>query len=280
MPLFSVVIPLYNKADTIERTLRSVAGQVSRDFEVVVVDDGSKDDGAAIVERFEGLPSLRVIRQTNAGVSAARNKGVAESRGKFMAFLDADDEWMPMFLKEMADVLAAHPEARILGSGYERVANGRLYRCRPRRKLFVCNLFKVWPYFQPMNSSSIVIEKRAFEEVGGYREDLRFWEDGELWFRLAARNKFYIVRKPLSRYNDDAQNAATNARSRIKKTAPHMELLGQWIRKGRATPEMKGCLCNTRRMIVARLTTDPLFWIYKRIRFYLWFSRSRGAFDA
>lgn len=277
MPLFSVVIPLYNKADTIERTLRSVAGQVFRDFEVVVVDDGSKDDGAAIVERFEGLPSLRAIRQTNAGVSVARNKGVAEARGKYIAFLDADDEWLPLFLKEMADVLAVHPEARVLGSGYERVANGRLYRCRPRRKLFVCNLFKVWPYFQPMNSSSIVIEKRAFEEVGGYREDLRFWEDAELWFRLAAKEKFYIVRKSLSRYNDDAKNAATSACSQVKNAAPHLDLLERWILEGRATPEMKDCLRDTRRMIAARVSTDPIFWIYKRIRFYLWFFRRRCA---
>lgn len=277
MPLFSVVIPLYNKADTIVRTLRSVAGQVFRDFEVVVVDDGSKDDGAAVVERFDGLPSLRVIRQKNAGVSAARNNGVAESRGKYIAFLDADDEWKRMFLKEIADAIDVHPEARVLGSGYERVANGRLYRCRDRRELFVCNLFKVWPYYQPINSSSIVIEKRAFVDAGGYREDLRFWEDGELWFRLAVKNKFYIVRKPLSRYNNDAQNTATGASFKIKNAAPHMELLEQWIREGLATPEMRECLDKSKRAIVARLTTDPFFWIYKRIRFYLWFSRGRDA---
>lgn len=275
--LFSVVIPLYNKADTIERTLRSVANQECRNYEVVVVDDGSVDDSASLAERFVGIDNLRLIRQVNAGVSAARNRGVAESNGRYVAFLDADDEWQPTFLTEMAAVLAAHPEAKVFGSGYERVANGRLYRCRSRQKLFVCNLFKVWPYFQPMNSSSVVIEKETFERVGGYREDLKYWEDGELWFRLAAEHEFYIVRKPLSRYNEDALNKATGCRSSATRESPHMDLLTRWIHDGVATSEMKSCDRLVRRLMTAKLSNDPLLWIYKRIRFYLWFDRSDHA---
>lgn len=277
MPLFSVVVPLYNKADTIERTLRSVAEQFFRDFEVVVVDDGSNDNGAEIVSRFKGIENLRLVSQVNAGVSATRNKGVVESRGKYIAFLDADDEWKPTFLKEIAGILVAYPEARVLGTGYERIANGYLYCCRERRKLFVCDLFKVWPYFQPINSSSIVIEKQLFADIGGFNDKLRFWEDAELWFRLAAVERFFIVRKSLSRYNDDAQHSATGKCANAHRGMPHMDLLSRWISEGIATKEMVFCYTLTNRLMGTTICSNPIWWIYKRIRFYLWFYRRRCA---
>ena len=273
MPLFSVVIPLYNKADTIERTLRSVAMQTFRDFEVVIVDDGSTDNSVDIVERFEGVDHLRVMRQKNAGVSAARNRGVRESDGKYIAFIDADDEWSPNFLTEICGAIKIYPTAKVLGSGYERKSGRYIYSCRPRHGVYVCNLFMVWPYFQPLNSSSFVIAKDAFMSARGYREDLKFWEDGELWFRLAAEHKFYIVRKPLSRYNDDAQRKATGKCSSVARGLPHMDLLSQWICEGMATPEMKFCYKESRRVLSTKIYNNPMLWFYKRIRYYLWFSR-------
>jgi glycosyltransferase involved in cell wall biosynthesis len=95
----SIIIPLYNKAPYVRRALDSIAAQSLSDFEVIVIDDGSTDDGAAIVTGYPDA-RYRLIRQANAGPGAARNTGIAQSRGEFIAFLDADDEWLPTYLDE------------------------------------------------------------------------------------------------------------------------------------------------------------------------------------
>src|SRR5215210_566395 len=98
-PRISVVVPLYNKATFVRRTLNSIAQQTYTDFEVIVVDDGSTDGGAGIV-LTEGDPRVRVVTQENMGPGAARNRGISEARGELIAFLDADDEWFPRYLEE------------------------------------------------------------------------------------------------------------------------------------------------------------------------------------
>src|SRR5579885_1362295 len=109
-PRLSVVIPLYNKAPHVARAIESVQRQSVRDFELIVVDDGSTDGGAGIVGAIDDS-RIRLITQPNAGASAARNRGVGEARGELIAFLDADDTHNPLFLEEILGLAARHEEA-------------------------------------------------------------------------------------------------------------------------------------------------------------------------
>src|SRR5712691_2909381 len=118
-PAISVVIPLYNKAAYIERTLDSIRRQTWTDFEVVVVNDGSTDGSGAMAANF-GDPRFRVVTQRNAGEGAARNRGIAESQADLIAFLDADDCWETSFLEAIAGLSARYPDAGILATGYRR----------------------------------------------------------------------------------------------------------------------------------------------------------------
>lgn len=108
--MISVVIPLYNKAHTITRSLTSVMRQEFTDFEVIVIDDGSTDNGRDIILSNFQDSRIKVIPQQNAGVSAARNRGVTESHGDYIAFLDADDEWHPQYLSYIVRAISRYPD--------------------------------------------------------------------------------------------------------------------------------------------------------------------------
>ena len=116
--MISVVIPLYNKERQIAHTLRSVFAQTFQDFEVVIVDDGSTDGSVAEVEKFTDS-RIRLIRQVNAGVAAARNRGIEEAQGELIAFLDADDEWKPEYLATQYHLYQKYPECSVYACNYE-----------------------------------------------------------------------------------------------------------------------------------------------------------------
>ncbi|NIA10441.1 MAG: glycosyltransferase, partial [Nitrospiraceae bacterium] len=120
MPKVSAVIPLYNKAPYIQRALRSVLAQIFQDFEIIVIDDGSTDDGAQIVKSIPDK-RIRLIQQENAGVSAARNRGIKEAKGDLIAFLDADDAWKSEFLETILRLKKKFPEAGAYATAYEMV---------------------------------------------------------------------------------------------------------------------------------------------------------------
>src|SRR5262245_25998038 len=117
MPLVSVILPTYNRADTIRRAIESVRNQTLQDWELLVVDDGSTDDTAGMIAaRYAGEPRLKLIRQENQGVSAARNAGLRASFGKYLAFIDSDDEFLPHHLELESAFLESHPEENMVSS--------------------------------------------------------------------------------------------------------------------------------------------------------------------
>lgn len=207
---FSVVIPLYNKADTIARTLESVQAQTYKAFEVVIVDDGSTDEGVLIAESFKRDFRLKVIRQKNSGVSVARNTGAQHAQAPYLAFLDADDEWLPGYLEEINRMIEEFPNTEVYGTNYYCVTNKALICNRAwgkTRKLV--DFATAWIKRCPIHTSSSVISKDAFNAVGGFVPNHKYYEDAELLFKLASRGKFCVSSIPLLKYNTDAILRAT-----------------------------------------------------------------------
>ncbi len=129
MPLVSVVIPTYNRSDTILRALRSVSNQTFQDFELIVVDDGSNDNTVELIKDFD--PRLKIIMQKNQGVSIARNNGIKASRGKYIALLDSDDEWDPIYLEACVMFLECHPQENVVHTEFIERIDERIIELQP-----------------------------------------------------------------------------------------------------------------------------------------------------
>ncbi|MGP5157710.1 glycosyltransferase family 2 protein [Pseudoalteromonas prydzensis] len=190
--MFSVVIPLYNKALSIEKTIESVLSQTLQDFEVVVVNDGSTDASAKIVESINDN-RIRLVNQENQGVSAARNKGIAVATFEWIAFLDGDDIWFPTHLSEINKMIIRYPESKVFSTSFEYSDNRKLFKHKRDSDVFeVNNYFKEAIKEKLMWTSVVVAHQSSFKEVGGFNEKLSRGEDLDLWARLAS--KFTIIK--------------------------------------------------------------------------------------
>jgi glycosyltransferase involved in cell wall biosynthesis len=188
----SVVIPAYNVQRQLPRAIQSVLDQTLPPLEVIVVDDGSTDGTSEVARRFGGI--VRCVRQENAGAGSARNHGVREARGEFIAFLDADDEWYPHHLDEAARVLTTYPALDWLCAPYEeRAESGKRQRRRyigPLLKNEVCiaDFFRAQAEYWFVWTSTIVVRRQVVLEAGGFDESMRRGQDMDLWLRIALRH--------------------------------------------------------------------------------------------
>lgn len=206
--MITVVIPLYNKESSIARALDSVLAQTFQDFEIVVVDDGSTDEGGAIVEQYTD-PRIRLIRQANAGVSAARNKGIAEAKGEYVAFLDADDEWEVGYLEAQFDLTQCYPQCSVYATNYEFHSEDNIIKKTRIEKLTFKDVDGVLDnYFEvaisstpPISSISVMIKKKCLVAIGGFPIGVTLGEDLLTWARLACRFRIAYSRRVLAIYN-------------------------------------------------------------------------------
>lgn len=206
--MISVVITLYNKEKHIRNTLKGVLGQSFQDFEIVVVDDGSTDNSVSEVQRFKD-PRIRIISQTNAGVSAARNRGILESKGEFIALLDGDDEWKPDYLATQYALAEKYPECDVFATDYEfRSNDGKISPTIIKRLHFdsedgvLTNYFEIASHSHPpLWTSAIMVSKNALELIGGFPYGIKSGEDLLTWARLACRHKIAYSRKPMAVFN-------------------------------------------------------------------------------
>ncbi len=209
---FSVIVPLYNKEKHIVRTIESVLNQTYKDFELVIIDDGSTDDSYDIAAKIKD-ERIYVYKQENKGASVARNKGVMLSRGKFVAFLDADDTWYPDYLQTIAQLVDKYTAANYFATSYEYYYDeGEI---TPTKKFFqmeknwegvIDDFFKI-AYDGPiLCSSCTVVSREAFNAVGGFKDGIKLGEDIDLWTALGLEYKLAYKNKVCATYHCDAQN--------------------------------------------------------------------------
>lgn len=210
MPHFSVIIPLYNKAPYVRKTVESVIKQTFGNWELIVVDDGSTDGGGDVVRSFSDN-RIQFVKQDNAGVSVARNRGVAKSTAPYICFLDADDWWEPTFLEEMAKLIAEYPDAGIYGTNYT-IINETKHKTRvaligvddgfEKGHINYCRMYAK-TLCMPLWTGAVCIPRAVFDEASGFPVGIKLGEDFLLWIRIALRHKVVFLNKPLSNYNQD-----------------------------------------------------------------------------
>ena len=201
----SVVIPLYNKAAEIARAVRSVLAQTLPPREVIVVDDGSTDGGAGEVERMAS-PLVRVVRQENRGVSAARNRGIAMASGRYVALLDGDDRWQPEYLECVSALIARFPDCGAYGTGFMVETDGCLTAGDTPRTEGVVDFFRESMSRYVLIPSAATLRRDLVMDVGGFPEGMRMGEDQWLWTVLARRAEVAFTPRPLAIYSRTASN--------------------------------------------------------------------------
>lgn len=208
----SVVVPLYNKEKSIEATLQSVLAQTYTDYELIVVDDGSTDNSLNVVrKRISELENerIRVIHKENGGVSSARNRGIKEAKGEYIALLDGDDLWEPTFLEEQVKLIHDFPDAGMWGVNTAFIKYGKCWKWQQGMgdgyRGYVENYFGT-SHNDLFCSSSVVIRKDVFEKVGYFDERISSSEDLDMWYRIILKYPVVFYDKVLVYYNQDAEN--------------------------------------------------------------------------
>lgn len=216
IPTVSVIIPLYNKEPHIKRAIDSVLDQKIQDFEIIVIDDGSTDKGAEVVNSFKDQ-RIRLIQQKNAGVSAARNKGIEEAKAELIAFLDADDEWMPNFINIILHLKGKYLNAGAYSAAYK-ICNqyGEMrdlkYKSIPEppwEGLLENYFLNVTDDF-PLSASSIAVPKKILIEMGGFKRGYWWGEDVDMWGRIALKYSIAFSSQIGSIYYRNSVNRASS----------------------------------------------------------------------
>ena len=216
----SVIIPLYNKAPYIKRALDSVAAQNDKNVELIVVDDGSTDGGESVVKSYERVP-IKLITQSNAGPGAARNRGLREASGDLVAFLDADDEWSPEYLKEGVRVLEENPDVATVTFGFFSFPSGKSSESMWRARGLSEGIQRLTPNTSPalavqmlayMSPCTTIARTELIRKWGGFYSEnkCRYGEDAHLWLKVLLNEKVAFYFRPLANLHNEASALAHN----------------------------------------------------------------------
>lgn len=213
--MFSVIIPYYKKRKYIERCLDSVLNQTFKDFEIILIDDGSNDDIALLID--QKYPEVNLIKQQNQGVSVARNAGIAAATHDYIAFLDADDSWHFQFLEYAAKVILNETNIKIIGAHYS------------TDKKILSNMYDNTHYFEVKNyfedairntlfiTSATILNKLFFESNEGFNPKLKRGQDIDVWIRaIVSGGKAFYIKNTLLYYSQEDPNQATTKIGKVE----------------------------------------------------------------
>ncbi len=208
-PRFSIIVPLYNKAPYVRKALEFIVSQTYKDWECIVINDGSSDNSLEVVKNFVDefkIYDLRfkIVDQPNSGVAAARNRGVAESHGEYVCFLDADDWWEPNFLEEMDKLIEEYPDAGIYATNYIYYKPGKTHVALnlPRGYMNYPEAYREGSAM-PVWTGATCMPHKVFDEMGGFPLGIKLGEDFLLWAKTAIHYPVAFCEKPLAYYNND-----------------------------------------------------------------------------
>lgn len=205
MTTISVIIPLYNKASEVERTLRSVLAQKTQPMEIIIVDDGSTDRSLEVVRGVES-PLIKLFTQTNQGVSAARNRAIAEAHGEWVALLDADDRWCEDYLSEQISMIERYPDCGAYATAFKVDDGVREVVADTPQSEGEVDFFEESMHRYVMIPSATLLRRELVLELGGFPEGMRMGEDQYLWTKVARSGKVAFSPKPLVIYSRAAEN--------------------------------------------------------------------------
>ncbi len=214
MPYFSVIIPLYNKENFIENTIKSVLNQSFTDFELLIIDDGSTDKSVEIVKNIIDN-RIKLFTKNNEGVAIARNYGIENSTSNFISFLDADDIWNIDFLQTISHYINKYPNQFVFTTAKEiETKNSSFIPTYSIKKTSTCEIVN---FFEASNkecvlwTSNVVVHKKVFKQVGVFDTKISKGEDTELWIRIGLHYSIVFIWKVLSTYKYDKKSISRNS---------------------------------------------------------------------
>lgn len=221
-PTISVIIPLYNKRETVTRALQSVFAQTVLPEEILIVNDGSTDGSELIVTEINH-PLVVLLHQPNSGVSVARNNGISVAKGEWIAFLDADDEWEPEFLKTMQMLTRTYPQTQVVASAYLLQNHlGSKTNILLNKIPFDGKTGQLTNYFEvascshpPLWTSAVMAQKEALQSIGGFPVGIKSGEDLLTWARLAVKYKIAYSLEPVAVFIQDAAHTYEDKPNRL-----------------------------------------------------------------
>jgi glycosyltransferase involved in cell wall biosynthesis len=215
-PTVSVIIPTHNRAKLIGKAIKSVLNQTYQDFEIIIVDDGSTDNTEETVKSFNNFKIRYISHSNNRGISAARNTGIRASRGKYIALLDSDDEWLPEKLDQQIKVFQnASSEVGVVCSWSYNIDEKGNYiskRCLPKKDGYI---YEDLLSTNPISVPTVLIRKECFHRVGLFDNLLNAQQDWDMWIRIAKYYKFVLIKIPLVKYRIHPNQISKNLEVKV-----------------------------------------------------------------
>ena len=258
---FSIIIPLYNKEHYVKATIDSVLAQSFKDWEVIIINDGSTDRSSDIILQYKD-DRIKYIERENRGVSATRNQGIKIAKGEFIAFLDADDLWHPKFLETLYSLTQQYPE-------YSFFSCTQTDRIIPTLPLGVSIIEDLCQYDYIYSTGCSIIRRILFDKLGGFREGVQLGEDRDMWLKIACKYKTVYINEGLMTHPCATENNLSNTVD-VTKSFPYWEWFSYPypLKSSLYRYTNKMLICNTRSLIQSKRYKEAWFYLRKCKGFY------------